>query len=478
MRKSFVLLILLLVCFPLMSRAAEGQGCGTTVSEARTEAAAELSRYLYTMVDTTVITTLSDSGNGVEASFYQGTQVSSNMPLLGVTYNDRYTGGIWTSTARIDSEKSLPLYFEALDPVVADLVMPDLTGIGSAEAAALLNAVLERFDEYRKLRYVVSALGGSYEKQPSVTEAEIRSVLIRVNGTVDSLAKAASILTAGCAYDGIYVELPLPAADNVASDFSIIFADALKSRLGGKTVGTMQAAGYFLNTRYSEDSSGDLFVVAELSDRSGRGVFSSSVTVPAFLVRGLSLYADGYEFRKSQNSGQSVINDLRIFIRINGGSGSGTFRVGDELFVEVKASQPCSFYIVGYVFDEEGNEFSYLFPVSAGQTGNDLFVGRIGSENVGRWVVINPSVNGYVIPLEIEPPLGVETLQVYASTTDDYTEFLSRIPAWTETEEFFVITGEPQQVLSKTRALNIKKAASAARAVSCAEASVTYRSVR
>lgn len=479
MKKAFSILIILLVSFPLMCLVIEQEGWGATVSEARTEAAAELSKYLYSSVDSTTTTTVSDSQRGLEESFYKGTEIRSQLPLLGVSYSERKESGSYVSTARMDSSVSLPMYYSELNSVVSRLEkMPDLKGIGTIKAAEILNGMLDDYEEYKKLKYIVVALNGNFFRSPGITENEIRDALVRVNGTIDSFEKAALVLTQGCTYSGIYVEQPLPSADNVASDFSIIFGDAIRSVLGGKTVSDLQKGKYFFSARYSEDQNGNLFMVADLNDSEGRSVFSSSVTIPAELVKGIAIYADGYDFRKAMSTGESVTNGFNVYIRINGGSSKSTFHGGDELYLEVKSSKPCYFYVVGYVFNDKGSKFSYLFPLSLSEEGKDMFVGKISTENVGKWVVINPSYAGEVFPIEIIEPYGIETLQVYASTTGDYNEFLSKIPEWTETEEFYIVSGEPEKALSTTRALNVKKATSAQKKSETAEANVTYRSIK
>ena len=469
--------MILLLTFPLFCLSVEGVGYGETEAEARAEAAAELSRYLYLNVDSKTVATLTDSAGGSGSSFFSGTELSSQMPLLGVTYKDSLEWEVFVSTAHMESSVSLPMYYEALDAAIGAIYMPDLAGVSSINAVRILNEVLESFEEYRKLSYVVAALGGNYTKRPSVLEGDIKALLSKMVGTIDSLEKAAQVLVQDCSYSRIFVEMPLPVVDNVASDFSVVLSNALSGAIGGKTVSDMKNARYFLSTRYSEDPAGNLFVTSTLSDIDGNSKTSASVTIPANLIAGINLYADGYEFRKALKTGESVGNSFNAFIRVNGGTEGVTFHSGDELFVEIKATQPCYYYIVGYVFNEVGEEFSYLFPVMFNAEDKNMFIGRITSENVGKWVVVNPVFDDELIPFEIMPPYGVETLQIYASTTNDHAEFASRIPSWTETEDFFLISGKPNQVLSTTRALNVKKATSGDKAVSNAEASVTYRSV-
>ena len=474
---TLVVLIVIAISFSVFGLSVERVGYGETEAEARAEAAAELSRFLYLNVDARTVTTISDDGQNNGGSFFSGTEISSQMPLLGVTYTDTLEWEVFVSTAHMESSVSLPMYYEALDAIIDSLKMPDLAGVSSINAVKILNGILEDYEEYRKLTYVMAALGGVYIKKPAVSEGEIKATLAKMTGTIDSLEKAAQVLTRDCSYTGVYVEQPLPVADSVASDFSAVFSNALSGALSGKTTRSMQNARYFLSSRYSEDQDGNLFVTASLNDINGNSKYSASVTIPAKLIAGMNLYADGYDFRKALKTGESVDSSFNVYIRVNGGNVENTFHRGDEVYLEGKATQPCYYYIVGYVFDETNSKFAYLFPLSFYDDGKDMFVGRIGSENVGKWIVINPVFDSEIIPFEIMPPYGVETYQIYASTTNDYSEFISRIPTWIETEDFYLIYGNPQQALSTTRALNVKKAAKTSNTISNAEASVTYKSV-
>ena len=84
---------------------------------------------------------------------------------------------------------------------------------------------------------------------------------------------------------------------------------------------------------------------------------------------------------------------------------------------------------------------------------------------------------GEVQSIEIVPPYGEETLQVFASTTNDFDAFVGKIPSYTETDDFYLISGEPEKTVSKTRALAIKKAAAkASKAEAYAESSVSWSS--
>ena len=257
MRKALcILLLLLFASFQLIGLSVERTGYGETEAEARADAAAELSKYLYMSVDSRTVSTLLDDGQSNVGSYFSGTEISSQMPLLGVTYTDALEWEYFVSTAHMESSVSLPMYYEALDATIDSLVMPDLTGVSSINAVKLLNEILEGLEEYRKLTYVTAALGGVYLKKPSVTEGEIKSLLAKMIGTIDSLEKAAQVLTRDCSYSGVYVEQPLPVTDNVASDFSAVFSNALSGALSGKTTTNMQTARYFLSTRYSEDQGG------------------------------------------------------------------------------------------------------------------------------------------------------------------------------------------------------------------------------
>jgi hypothetical protein len=168
-----------------------------------------------------------------------------------------------------------------------------------------------------------------------------------------------------------------------------------------------------------------------------------------------------------------------VDIRMNGMKDYLSFHRGDELTIEVKASEPCYFYVVGYVFNELNEKFAYLFPLSLDASGKNMFVRRVSPEEVNRWIIINPIYRGKVMPIEVIEPFGVEMLQVYASTERDYQKFLDSVPGFRTTRDYYLVSDNPEEGLRLTRALNIKRVSEEASSeIKRSEAFVSFKSGR
>ena len=216
-----------------------------------------------------------------------------------------------------------------------------------------------------------------------------------------------------------------------------------------------------------------------LEDGSGNVVLTSLVELLPSVYEGQRFIPVAYDFQKQLERGDSVDTGFSADIRMNGKKEYLSFQSGEELTIEVRASAPCYFYVVGYVFNDRDEKFSYLFPLKLNAVGKDMFVYRVAPEDVNKWVIINPTYRGKVQPIEVIEPFGVEMLQVYASTEKDYQRFLDTVPGFRETAEYYVVSDNPLEGLRLTRALNIKKVSEQATGeIQRNEASVSFKSGR
>ena len=79
--------------------------------------------------------------------------------------------------------------------------------------------------------------------------------------------------------------------------------------------------------------------------------------------------------------------------------------------------------------------------------------------------------------IDVIAPFGEETLQVYAVTAADPSSVYEQIPDYRETDDYYLLAGNPLEASSKTRALAVKKAAqNAAKKHLFADSSVSYTS--
>ena len=184
-----------------------------------------------------------------------------------------------------------------------------------------------------------------------------------------------------------------------------------------------------------------------------------------------------YDLQSEIAAGRVANPAFDVSIRINGDRNALELKRADPLIIEVRASAPCYIYVLGYVYNDETDPYTYLYPFYPALEGKEMFVRKIGANEINRWVCINPVMDDEIQALEVEPPYGEEMLYVFASTTDDYDEFVSKIPSYIETDTAYVVSGSPVQTVAKTRAINIKRVANkASKVVNTAESTVSFAS--
>jgi hypothetical protein len=485
------------LAFPLdraMALDISADGSGDTESAARADALDTLSSKLYSQIQSTLQADSSERMvNGKKASaedsLRQSIVITSELPLLGtdikVFPNSKKPK--FLAKATLSSDVSMPLYETELDKTSKDiekiLKQAGDSGIASLNEADVssLSALYIRFD---KLEFVAKTLGSKQIPVLSKTKAAFDSEVLKQAQTIDSLAKAAKKIAQKITGNKIYV---YPAKYNGRGN-STEFSDALNqcvlAELGNKVVVSEKDANFFFTGTYTEKPNAggkpDISVSCRLTGRDGSVAYASPVVnIPPSVYAGYQYIPDGYDFLKQLESGNIVNNDFFVDMRVNGRKNDLSFTNGEKLRIDVKVSSPCYFYVVGYVYNEKNEQFSYLFPISLDAQDKDMFVRKVAADEANKWICINPVSEGEVVTIEIIPPFGVETLQVFASTEKDYQKFLDRIPSYTETDEFYLVDKNPKATLSKTRALNIKKKADAASgAVKNAEATLTYTSCK
>jgi len=452
-------------------------GTGLSENEARSDALAALSGILYSKVSSLIET--KEKVNeiaGIEvantSSFSENISVSTNLPILGASYSllpqtaydTNRKAYVYQVEAVLSASISLPLYEGELARLASTIGSAGEThhlGSDSLAQEASLLKLLDAYLEFERLSYVARALGSKSIPVLSQSRYSLESKLRQVEKVVDSYAKASRNLTKGVDVSGVYV---YPAKLNNSggiTEFAEQFAFSLGEALGAKAVSDPKRASHFLFGSYTlvDDGKSGMYVTYRLEDQRGNVVSTTTVELPPSVYQGQRFIPIAYDFQKQLERGDSVDTGFSVDIRMNGMKDYLSFHRGDELTIEVKASEPCYFYVVGYVFNELDEKFAYLFPLSLDASGKDMFVRRVSPEEVNRWIIINPVYRGDVMPIEVIEPFGVEMLQVYASTERDYQKFLDSVPGFKTTRDYYLVSDDPEEGLQLTRALNIKKVA-------------------
>ncbi len=472
-------------------------GTGLTESEARSDALAALSGILYSKVSSSIETTeKTNEIAGIEvadfSSFSENITVSTDLPILGASYSllpktiydINRKAYLKQVEAVMTGSVSLPLYEGELARLASFIEsegeIEQLDADSLAQEASLLK-LLDACLEFERLSYVARALGSSAIPTLSQSRYSLESKLRQVEKVVDSYVKAARTLTRNVGVDEVYVYPAKLNNSGGVTEFAEQLALVMGEALGARAVSDPKRASHFLFGSYTlvDDGRSGMYVTYRLEDQRGNVVSTSTAEISPSVYKGQRFIPVAYDFEKQLERGDSVDGGFSVDIRMNGMNDYLYFHKGDELTIEVKASACCYFYVVGYVFNELDEKFAYLFPLMLDANGKDMFVRRVSPEEVGRWIIINPTYRSNVMPIEVIEPYGVEMLQVYASTEKDYQKFLETVPGFRETEEYYVVADNPEEGLQLTRALNIKKVAEEANGeIQGSEAYVSFKSGR
>ncbi|MEA5032979.1 MAG: hypothetical protein VB025_12610 [Sphaerochaeta sp.] len=470
-------------------------GSGLSELEAKNDALSTLSGILYSHIISSFNTKeyvfeIDGRMVGTETSIAQDIVVSTSLPILGalfstepqITYDSNRMATIYLIDVVLKASVSLPLYEEELKAIASNIASAEILLEKSDNSLAKedqMSLLLGYYTQYEKLAYVAHALGSENIPILKQSRYSIEAQLMELGRVNDSYEKASRNLTHSVSPDRVYVYPAKLNGSGGVTEFAEQLSYAIRDSLGSRSVSDPLRASYYLIGTYTlkDDGKSGIYVTYRLEDRSGNVVSTSMAELLPVAYEGQRFVPAAYDFQKQLERGESMDSEFSVDIRINGMKDYLAFKRGDDLTIEVKTNSPCYFYVVGYVFNEQDEQFSYLFPLKVDAVGKDMFVHRVSPEDVNKWIIINPTYRGNIIPIEVIEPYGVEMLQVYASTVKDYQKFLDSVPGFRESKEYYVVSDNPEEGLRLTRALNIKEISDqVVGEIRRGEASISFRS--
>ncbi|MCR4742371.1 MAG: DUF4384 domain-containing protein [Treponema sp.] len=483
--------------FAQNSNVKKAQGHGNSEAAAKSDALANLSFYFYTNVKSQIqSSTLMSQENdkfSKSSSIDKKSLISSELPLYGVTFeiSDNGLSGRekeYQATASMDPKIVLPLYKLELEKTCKniDSQLLSLDKLKGTKKENAYTALAGEYANYQKLEMILEFLGGKDIPRPSRSPEDFNTEYKKFTRDVTSLEKAAQITVdyinenAGKNISGIYVYAPQYEGDGAATQFSRTLASFIQGKLSSKTALDKGNSLYYLQGTYymvpgSVDAD-DMILNFYLCKNDGSILLSTPLIRLGYDIYGQYKYLPaGYSLTQEIAKGNVADPNFGVSIRINGDRKPQTFKSGDSLIIEARVTSPCYIYVLGHVFNENNEEFSYLFPLEPYADDKEIFVRKISSKEVNQWVVLNPVIEDEVASIEIIPPYGEETLQIFAVTEDDIDEVTSLVPDYWESDDYYIVRGSPSSVSNKTRGLAIKKVSEkAAKVVHKAEAEITY----
>ncbi|MEE1166491.1 MAG: hypothetical protein UHP28_04975 [Treponema sp.] len=497
------LAFIFIFCYGFISFAQNGKslraiGFGPSKDKARSEALDSLVQNLWTDVRSESNISILDevsskkSKGKSKTTFLESVKVSSSLPVIGAKYDyeevkDSKGHSEWKATVTLSSKTSLESYKDEISKK-AELInglWQSESKLSESKKDQIFSSLAKAYSEYEKFVYVAKLLGALDFALPVKTPVEFHVIEQERAKRTTSLDKAASDIVESIksSLGNTYVSPAFYEDSKSTTPFSVALASRIKSAVGNKLSISKAAAKTFLQGSYYFEEGGadgdDICVSYYLCDGEGNVLGAASIVRIPFSVYGtMKFIPSNYDLAKEIQSGRVSSPDFNVSVRINGSRTPADFKRGDSLEIEVRATQSCYIYIVGYVYNELGEEFAYLFPLDITESGKEMFVRRISSSEVNKWVIVNPvGEGGEIMNIDVIAPFGEETLQVYAVTAADPSSVYEQIPDYRETDDYYLLAGNPLEASSKTRALAVKKAAqNAAKKHLFADSSVSYTS--
>lgn len=419
-----------------------GLGYGKTLKEAKVEALADLSQAIKSEVRTLYKT---ESTNLTSNAHFKS-QVSSNLPLLGVKFHILQEGDLQKVKALLLKQNSFALYKERLiqqDKEIHAL----LKAINSSHSKAFqLSSYLQLYalvKEYDRYRSVATILEPKEHFKTAISSAEISNKISKLSANIDSLEMATTILAASFKEDAIYLYPPHIDNSSAIATFGSAFANMLKGKI--KSTNSLYSAEYILIGEYTL-AKNSMILNMQLLDRVTKEIHSTkSIVLAKEAYKNLKVKPDGVDFNRLLRDGVALSSDLRVTLSTNKGSENLLFSNGEEIELFVKLNKMGYFYIVGYT-EAKNKKLSYLLELSEGDA-NRRFIKFVNADEASKWISLGS--------FTVEPPFGIESLQVIASNKKIHS--LPRVK-YDEDDGYYIISKEVKKALQTTRGLRPKKA--------------------
>jgi len=227
--------------------------------------------------------------------------------------------------------------------------------------------------------------------------------------------------------------------------------------LYGYTLSTYKKGKYwYCDAKLSTDSSLSIYyeklkevkegkegidLVYSLVDRNSNSVDSFFIRLTPSSFKEYDIFPKTTSFDKLLREGLVVSNDFKVDINTNRGKNDLLFSRGETVKLLLKINKAGYYYIVGHVVKDD-EKYSYLLDVNDAD-GASKFVSFINQDDANKWIEIGE--------FSVEPPFGVESLQIIASNKD----LKNSIPSYNYDSDlgYYFISKDPEKGAMMTRGL-------------------------
>ncbi len=418
----------------------QGEGFGHSHKEAKKEALADLASTIKSEVRS-AFNTLQKS-DGTKASS-KTLRVTSDLPIIGAEYSMFDISGGYSAVSQLDPQKAKKLYADKLTQLTGeiDTLYTQAEGEDKRGQYRTYQEMLTLLNNYERYRSVAVILELKNLPKPKLTSSQARLKLKSLSLRVDTIALAAEVLASGMTEKGIFVFPPKAESSNEITPFAKVVKQELTGQL--QTVADVKKAAFTLRGSYQEHQ-GAMTLAVELLNDKREVVRSNVVELSKQAYAHLQTQPKSIDFDKLLHEGYIAKSSLKARIKTDSGDEDLLFVQGQSTRLFVKLNNPGYFYIVGHV-DQKGKKFSYLLDLSESE-GETKFVQYVDVEDANKWIMLGE--------FEIEPPFGIESIQMIASNKK-----ITKLPQhyYDEKSGYHILGKDPMAAVTATRGLKKKK---------------------
>ena len=427
----------------------QGIGYASIPSEAKKEALGDLSSKISVDVKSDFTTITKTLGDEYSKSREKLVSLSSNLPILGVSFDELVGDTLVKSTATINSTTAIELYKMELKRLNKNIsyALLELETIKNDDGKyTLLTQLLHDIESFNKHKIVATLLDAKHLPILATTKSEITSKLQSYIQKAPSLKIASDILTQNIKEKSIYIST----IKENGSDEVTQLAKLLKSEMMSKLDSVKQPskAKYFLRGEY-EILKNSIFITTTLSDSYNNLLKTNTISLNPSAYKNTTYKPSTKTFDKALQSEFVKSGKLNVSIGFKGYSRTDGIDLykGDSVDIVVKSNKAMCYFLLGHTLKDD-DKFSYLLPIGSDNT---PYINSITGEDVNRYITIADDV-------PIEEPFGRENLQIYASTFSKDGICPLVVPNTVQNEDGYdVVSATPSKAITQTRALNLRK---------------------
>jgi hypothetical protein len=423
----------------------EGIGFGKNNDEAKKEALSDLSQNIKCEVRSSFSNNVSDNGGTISNQASSSLQISSDLPIMGAefTYHNSEEGV--KASAILNSIKVSNAYKEKLNSLVEQISANYKLATSQGENTTKLKELEEIYSllvEYDRYSTVAAILHVQGIVKPTIVKSQIQTDLNKINSNIDSVSMAAAVLGSYFNEKNIYLYPPRIQNYTTVSEFGSVFANELKGKINSAV--SLKTASYILTGDYVQTVNSLILNYRLLNTLDNSIIKTKTITLASSIYKQLKVQPDNVDFDVLLNKGIITSSKFNVSLNSNKGSNNLLFKKGESVELFVKLNQMGYVYVMGYTQAQE-KKLSYLLELNEAN-GDDRFIKFINIDDASKWVSLGE--------FTVEPPYGIESLQVIASSKKPqeipFTQFNSN-------NGYYVISKDLKKALISARGLVLKK---------------------